>query len=603
MMPETDAQPEHPLSLQKAKWVLPDVSLDDVQAITREHDIPELIARILKLRGIAADDITGFLNPTLRDHFPDPNTLIGMDKAVELTAAALTGDRQIAIFGDFDVDGATSSAILHRYLKACGHESPIYIPDRMKEGYGPNIDALKLLKDSGADLVFLLDCGTTAFDIVQQGRDIGLDIIILDHHEAEDELPAANVVVNPKRKDDISGLDMLAACGVTFLFCVALNSRLRNESYFKNKSLQAPNVKSLLDVLAMGTVCDMVPLTSVNRLFVRHGLKMMGSTENTGIRALSEVAKIQPPFDPYHMGFVFGPRINAGSRINKADLGARLLTTEDHEDARNIAFTLEDCNTKRKDIQRQMEEHAMRLVEERGLDKNNCILVGHEDWHPGLSGLVAGALKEKYKKPACVIAYVKTGSKTGGGLEGRGSGRSIPGIHIAQAFIDARTDGLITKGGGHAMAGGFTSAPDQEEALAAFLDDHVTKQMQSTDTQITTRIDAIVTVRGATLDMVRMTQDQLGPFGQGFEEPLFLFQGVRLNHVDVVGGAHIRIQISDWEGGSRMKVMAFRAVDTDMGQALLNHKSGTPVDIVGQLKINDWQGRQSVEMHLRDAKV
>ncbi len=584
-------------SLSKGRWVSPDIDLGDIEKLARAFDIPEVIARLLLSRDIAKDDIPGFLNPTLKEHFPDPFSLIGMEAMAEDLASAIQAQKQIAIFGDFDVDGATSSAILFRFLRQCGIEAQIYIPDRLSEGYGPNLEALRALKDNGAEIVMMLDCGTTAFEIVKQGTALGLEITILDHHEAEEALPDAKHVINPKRKDDHSGLDMLAACGVTFLACVAINAKLRSAGFYKDKNFDEPNLKSLIDVLALGTVCDMVPLLGANRLFVRHGFEAMNHTQNEGLNALINVCKIKPPMTPYHAGFVFGPRINAGSRVHKADLGARLLSTRDQEEALNIAWTLNDCNDKRKAIQLQMEREAKQMVDDKGLDQHAVIMVGHEDWHPGLSGLVAGALKELYKKPACVITYAQD---LDGNREGRGSGRSVPGIHIAQAFIDARNDGLITKGGGHAMAGGFTVLPDQLEAFTAFMQDHIAKQAANSEANIETEVDAVLSVSGANPKLVKLVQSQIGPFGQGFEEPLFALSNVRLHMVDVVGESHIRMMVSDWEGGARMKAMAFRAVGTELGDALLKHKNKA-FHLVGSLKIDNWSGHEKVEMHVKDA--
>ena len=572
------------LSLNKARWVMPDADLGAVEKITRAHDLPEVVARMLVQRGIKADDIPAFLNPTLKDHFPDPFALQDMDALAAYMAEAIEVKKNIAIFGDFDVDGATSSALMYRFLKHYGIEAPIYIPGRLTEGYGPNTEALAKLKEQGAEIVFLLDCGTTAFDVVEAGKEMGLEIVILDHHEAEERLPAAKFVINPKRKDDVSGYDVLAAIGVTFLTCVAINNKMKGD---------AP-LKSWLDLVALGTVCDMVPLTGPNRLFVKHGFKVMQGSDNVGLNALIEVSKISGELNTYHAGFVLGPRINAGSRVHQSDLGAKLLSTEDPEEANNIAWTLNDCNDKRKAIQGEMEREAMELVEAQGLDQHPIIFVASENFHQGLSGLVAGRLKEKYGKPAALVAFE--------GDEGRGSGRSVPGIHIAQAFIDARNEEIIAKGGGHAMAGGFTVAKDKIDDFREFLYAHIQKQMSSGAVNVETLIDGVVTVRGANVPLVQLLQDHIGPFGQEHPEPLFLFQNVRIHTADVVGEAHIRAMISDWEGGSRMKAMAFRSVGTPLGDALLKQgKAG--FDLLGVLKIDNWGGNEKVEMHIRDAAL
>lgn len=584
-------------SLNKARWVIPDVAIDDVDLLVRRHDVPEIVARLLCQRGVASEDVESFLNPTLKNDFPDPFSLKTMGDTAEDIAIAIENGEKFAIFGDFDVDGATSSAVLYRFLKAVGVDAPIYIPDRLSEGYGPNIDALKKLKEQGADILMMLDCGTTAFDIVKEGTDIGLKIVILDHHEAEDHLPECWHVINPKRKDDTSDLDMLAAVGVTFMMCVAINNRLRDRGFYTNKGINEPNLKGLLDIVALGTVCDMVPLTGVNRLFIRMGFAVPYDQMNIGIKELMSVAGITPPISTYDCGFVLGPRINAGSRVHEADLGARLLSSDNAEECKNIAWTLNDCNDKRKAIQKTMEEQAIAMVEDLGMQDDPLILLDHDDWHPGLSGLVAGRIKEKYKKPACVVTYAHNLS---GEKEGRGSGRSIPGIHIAQSFINARLAGVLEKGGGHAMAGGFTMNPDKLDDLRAFLKEDIAKQMENTDTNVETVIDGVLTVQGVTVDLVNMLQNRVGPFGQEQPEPIFMLKNVRIHKADVLGGAHIRVMISDWEGGTRVKAMAFRSVDTPLGDALL--KSGTQAfHILGQLKINEWQGRKSAEMHIVDA--
>lgn len=579
-------------SLMLSRWVMADVRMDDVERIMRRHDLPEAVARLLAGRGVAEDSIANFLNPTLKNDFPDPFSLTGMEAMAGHLAQTVMQKRSIAVFGDFDVDGATSSALLRRFFGHFGIEVPFYIPDRLSEGYGPNLEALKKLKSDGAEIVVMADCGTAAFETVKQGRELGLEIVILDHHEAEEKLPAANHIINPKRKDDTSGLGMLAAVGVSFMACVAINKKLR-ELGGLGPAGEAP-LKDWLDIVALGTVCDMVPLIGVNRLLVRSGF---ANLKNAGINALMGVAGISAPLTTYNCGFVLGPRINAGSRVHRADLGALLLSTDDAEEAKNIAWTLSDCNDKRKAIQETMEREAIEQVEKQGLDNKPVIIVGHEGWHAGLSGLVAGRLKEKYRKPAIVVTYA---ANMDGVIEGRGSGRSVPGIHIAQAFIDARNEGLIEKGGGHAMAGGFTLAPDKLEAFTRFIENHIAQQAQNTGGNIETVVDALLSVQGARTDFIRLIQDHIGPFGQEHPEPLIAFSNIRIHSADVVGSAHVRLLVGDWEGGTRLKAVAFRAVGTPLGDALLKDNR-RPFHLLGHLKINAWQGRETPELHVVDA--
>lgn len=582
-------------SLMQARWVVPAVALEAVEQIARQHDLPEIIARLIQARNIPADKIESFLEPKLSRDFPDPFSLQGMTALADDLAQAIMDGKKIAVFGDFDVDGATSTAILVRFLRHCGVDARFYIPDRLKEGYGPNINALLKLRAEGADICILADCGTTAHDIVEQAVAGGLEMVILDHHEAEDTLPVAKHLINPKRKDDTSGLTMLAACGVSFLTCVAINTKLRERGFFKDKP-EAP-LKNWLDLVALGTVCDMVPLTGPNRLFVRSGFAQMAKRENIGIDALCKVAKLTDDPNVYHAGFVLGPRINAGSRVHQADLGARLLLTSDAEEARNIAWTLNDCNEKRKDIQAEMVTEAINQVEDKGLAEDPVIIVDDEGWHPGLAGLVASRLKEKYNRPAVVVTYAPGADAA---LEGRGSGRSIPGVNIAAGFIDARAAGLLVKGGGHAMAGGFTVLPPQLESFRAFMKDHITRQMNGQPSVSETTIDGVLSVHGAQYKFIEMIHQKFGPFGAGHEEPVFALPAVRLHMVDIVGEDHVRCMVSDWEGGARMKAMAFRAADTPLGQALLKQGS-RPIHLIGHFKLDTWNGTQRVEMHILDA--
>jgi single-stranded-DNA-specific exonuclease len=584
-------------SLKDSRWVFPAVEQDVVSRISQAHGVPDFIARMLHLRGVGVDNVDAFLNPTLRSHFPDPFALRGMQALADELAQKIIDGETIGVLADFDVDGATSGAILTRFLRHCGIEPRLYIPDRLSEGYGPSLNALQTLKHEGATTVIMVDCGTTAFQAVEAGRNIGLDIIIFDHHEAEDSLPAANHVINPKRKDCPSGFGMLAACGVTFLSCVAVNSVLRREKFFEKNGYGEAPLKNWMDLVALGTVCDMVPMTGANRLFVRVGFEQMAARNNPGIRALCEVANIESAPTQMDAGFNLGPRINAGSRVHKSDLGARLLSTDDLDEARSIAFLLDDCNEQRKKIQSQMMKEAVDRVERYGLDKEPVIIVSDTEWHPGLSGLVAGRLKERFGKPAIVVTYA---TNPDGVQEGRGSGRSIAGVNMADAFIGARNEGILIKGGGHAMAGGFTVMPDRLPEFRDYLYKTIAAQMENIDATPETVIDGIATIRGAQTQFVRLVTDRIGPFGPQNVEPTFALAHVRIQMADVLKDKHIRIQMSDWEGGPRMKAMFFNGIGTKLGQALMNHGQAL-FHMAGQFKINAWQGRESVEFMLSDA--
>lgn len=584
-------------SLKDSRWVFPAVEQDIVSRISQMHALPDFIARMLHIRGIAPDNVDSFLNPTLKAHFPNPLSLVGMQNFAQEMAEKIINGERIGVLADFDVDGATSAAIIIRFLRHCGLEPPVYIPGRLTEGYGPNVNALMSLKNDGAKTVIMADCGTTAFEPVLAGRNMDLDIVIFDHHEAEDSLPEANHIINPKRKDDVSGLDMLAACGVSFLSCVAVNAVLRKEKFFEKKNIPDAPMKNWIDLVALGTVCDMVPMTGPNRLFVRAGFHQMAMKTNFGIRALCEVAGLETAPDAKDAGFSLGPRINAGSRVHKSDLGAKLLSTEDMDEARSIAFVLDDCNEQRKNIQAQMMKEAVERVEASGIDKDPVIIVADKEWHPGLSGLVAGRLKERFGKPSIVVTYAENPD---GVLEGRGSGRSVAGVNIADAFIGARNEGILVKGGGHAMAGGFTIIPDRLDDFKAYLYKSVQQQMESVEVSSETTIDGIASIRGAQPNFVKLVTERIGPFGPQNAEPVFALAHVRIQMSDVLKDKHVRVQMNDWEGGKRMKAMLFYGVGTKLGDALLNHSQKT-FHMAGQFKINNWQGQENVEFMISDA--
>lgn len=587
---------EDRLSINGFQWQLPETDDQIIAQIMQKQDLPEFIARLLHVRGVKPDDVTEFLNPTLRSHFPDPFSLQGMDAFADDLSDAILSRRNIAILADFDVDGATSAAILTRFLRHFGISSEVYIPDRLTEGYGPSVEALSFLKEKGAEYVLIADCGTTAFDVVKAGQDMGLKISIFDHHEAEETLPAADHVINPKRKDDKSGLDMLAACGVCFMVCVALNNRLREKGAFQDQ--EEPALKDWLDLVALGTVCDMVPMLGVNRLFVRTGFQLMAAHKNVGIKALCDMGNVKNAPTPQHAGFTIGPRINAGSRVHRSDLGAKLLSTDNVEEAQSIALELEDCNTQRRQIQSEMNAHALELVKAQKLDEKPIIIVDDPDWHPGLSGLVAGRLKDRFKKPAVVVTYAQTND---GVLEGRGSGRSVPGVSMADAFMVARAQDLIVKGGGHAMAGGFTVLPDKIAALRDFLYDYVEnlgeESLSSNNTQM---IDSFTTIRGIHVNTVKMIDQNVGPFGVAHEEPVFGLANVKILQVDILKDKHIRALITDLEGGPRIKALLFNGIGTKLGDVLVKGR-GLPFHFIGKFQVNEWQGYESVDFFIEDA--
>jgi single-stranded-DNA-specific exonuclease len=567
----------------------------DVLQLAQQNNLPEFIARLLVQRGVTSEKLEEFLYPTLRNHFPDPFSMAGMKEFAEDFAEAIINKKPIGVFADFDVDGATSAAIITRFLRHVGIENPpVYIPDRLNEGYGPSAEAMQSLKDQGAEYIIMADCGITAFEPLQAAHDMGLRVAVFDHHEPEDELPVAAHIINPKRKDDDSGLDMLAACGVSFLACVALNKALREKGFYKEE--EAP-LKSWMELVALGTVCDMVPLKGVNRLFVKNGFEQMAYKNNPGIEALCQVGRIENLPGPKDAGWSLGPRINAGSRVHRSDLGAKLLSTDSLEEAQSVAWALEECNQERKKIQAEMMKVAMNKVEFLGGDNDNFIMVDDDSFHSGLSGLVAGQLKQKYGKPAIVVTYVENNE---GNIEGRGSGRSVPGVNMADIFIAARNEGILLKGGGHAMAGGFTIEPDKLDVFKAFIKQFIDNLEHKNEAVQLLDITSVATIRSARPEFVKLLENNVGPFGVGNDEPVFALSDVRIHTIDILKEKHIRLMIGDAEGGSRMKAMFFSGVGTALGDMMLKNYRNTTFHLAGQFQINYWQGRESVEFHLLD---
>ncbi len=585
-------------SVLDARWVFPEASNDIIQRMMVDFSMPEIIARLLVARKVDPENIDSFLYPRLNRDFPDPFKMADMENFSKWMAGAILKGKKIAAFCDFDVDGSTSAALMKKFFRHLGLDIPLYIPDRMTEGYGPNTKALHTLKNQGAEIILMADCGTTAFDVIAEGRAIGLDICVFDHHEQGETLPDATWVINPKRRDDTSGFGMLAAVGVTFLACVAINRALREANYFSERNISDAPLKEWLDLVGLGTVCDMVPLTGPNRLLVRAGFQQMAQKKNIGLKALCEVGGIKKDPTPEDAGFVLGPRINAGSRVHQADLGAKLLSCENAEDAKNLAWTLNDCNAKRRSIQADMMREADDMIEKRGLIDKPLIMVADESWHVGLNGLVAGQIKEKYGKPACCIAFAHGMT---GELEGRGSGRSVAGFNMAALFMAAKDAGLVIKGGGHAMAAGFTVMPDKIEELDLFFQSEAKKIAGGANLISEENVDGIASIRGVRPDFVKLLQDNVGPFGQENPEPRFVLPSVRIVMSDIVGESHVRVQITDAEGGGRMKAVAFRAVGTPLGDILLSSKGGRLLHLLGQFKINHWNGNDSVEFLIDDA--
>jgi single-stranded-DNA-specific exonuclease len=563
-----------------------------VTTLCQKLELPELVARVVAARGIDLDDAETFLDPTLKALLPDPAHLIDMTPAVERIMAAINGGETIAVFGDYDVDGATSAALLVRFFSALGRAVPVYIPDRQKEGYGPNLPALMKLKEEGASVVITVDCGTTAYEPLEAASAAGLDVIVIDHHVAEARLPAGCLVINPNRVDETSPCGQLAAVGVTFLVIVAINRALR-DAFWYGEGHSEPDLRLWLDLVALGTVCDVVPLTGLNRAFVTQGLRVMARRRNAGISALADVASIDRPLDAYHAGFLLGPRVNAGGRVGDSGLGVRLLTTDDPMKARLLAEQLDRLNRERQEIEQGVLEAAMDQAENRSDPQSPVIVVAGEGWHPGVIGIVAGRLRERFDRPSCVVAME-------GGV-GKGSGRSVRGVELGPAIIAAQQAGLLVNGGGHAMAAGFTVTRDNLTRFTAYLEDHIRRQLGNEPLSASLGFDGVLHPSAATTDIVTML-DRVGPYGAGNPRPRFAVPQVRIVDVGIVGKGHVRCIVTGADGVGRLKAIAFRAADGPLGRALLESR-GQMLHLAGQLRGDEWRGKVTPQLFIDDAAL
>jgi len=574
-------------SCRGLKWLARCGNEADVTELKQTHGIDDLTSRLLVGRKVTSDNVISFLEPTLRASMPDPSTLQDMDKAAELILNAVQAKKKITIFADYDVDGGSSAAQLIKWGRALGVEMGLYVPDRVKEGYGPSIEAFEQLKSEGNDLVITVDCGAAARQPLESAKDLDLPIVVIDHHLMHGDLPPCAALVNPNREDDTSGLGHLAAAGVTFMVLVALNREA------KRRGLEnTPNLLEFMGLTALGTLCDVVSLTGLNRAFVSQGLKVLSQGGNVGVKALADIAGANAPYTTYDCGFILGPRINAGGRIGKAEMGAKLLSTENAQLAYANAAELDRVNTERKALQSQMInealEEAAKLPEDAAV-----IIVDMAGWHPGIIGIVAGRLKDRFDKPAIVIGVNDDGI-------GKGSGRSMQGVNLGEAITKAKEMGILTSGGGHAMAGGLTLAADRIPDLTSFLNTELKQDVLEARKNLSIKIDALLTpgaVSGAIIKII----DTVGPYGAGNPQPVFGFSDLRIAYAERVKGGHVRCAFEDGIGG-RISGICFQADHTGLAETLLD-PNAPRVHVAGRLKANNWRGRSSVDLQLVDLAI
>ena len=562
--------------------------VNNARSLSQKFGIAEPLARVLAARSVSEDEVLNYLEPTLKTLTPDPTTFIDMEKATDRILQAINRKEKVTIFGDYDVDGACSSAILYQFLTFFGLDVHIYIPDRLVEGYGPNPQAMRMLADEGSSLIVTVDCGANSPEAIKAAREKGVDVVVLDHHQMGEVDPAANALVNPNRPDDRSGQGYLCAAGLVFIAVAWTLKKIRAEG--KHKTL--PDILRYLDLVALATVCDVVPLVGVNRAFVIKGLKVARMMSNPGIAALSRVAGIGEPLNVFHLGFLLGPRINAGGRIGDQALGARLLTTQTEGDAESIAEELNALNQERQNIEAKQLLEAEVGLQSLTLDETpSVIVVAHEGWHPGIVGILAARLKEKFRCPAFAIAIKNDGTATG-------SGRSIAGVNLGELVREAVQSGLLEKGGGHAMAAGVTISSGKIDEFRKWLNEKLSSKVNDLHAQETLLVDGVLSASGATRELYE-TLEKAGPFGSGNPLPVFVLPSHRLADVREVGKGHLMMSISNTEG-KRLKAIAFRAVGTDLGDFLMTHL-GKNIHVAGNLNLNYWNGQASPQFRVIDA--
>jgi len=576
-------------SIMGQEWKL--AAVDEILAgrVSQQNDIADVVARVMLVRGISPEGASDFIAPKLKRLLPDPSTMKDMDKAARRVADAIKNSEGIGIFGDYDVDGATASALLHRFFRMAGvpeNKIFVHIPDRKDEGYGLSAAGLRDLKEKGAALVVAVDCGITAFDAAEEAEKIGLSLVIADHHESEVAIPRAAAVVDAKRVDDTSGLSNLAACGVAFLLSVAANRLLREEGHYKNGA--EPDLFSLLDLVALGTVCDVVPLVGVNRAFVSAGLKILAKRTNPGLKALSDIAHAGAAPTAFDLGYILGPRINAGGRVGDSSLGEKLLSTDNRLEAEHYAAKLDNFNNERKAIENAVIQAAEGKMESSSLEEDGFIFISGADWHTGVIGIIAGRLKEKYRVPALVATELE------GGLA-NGSARSIVGVDIGAAIIRAKEEGILIEGGGHFMAAGFTLPIEKIPEFKKFLKGFIASG-EAGKTPVLT-IDAVLDPSGVTGELMKSIE-VLEPFGSGNEEPRFALLGARLSSSDAIGGGNIRAYFAS-DNGKGIPAILYRGADTVLGEALLSGV-GKHFKVAGKARVNEYLGRKNLQFVIDD---
>lgn len=578
------------MSVVGKNWIQKEFDLDEIKFIKENFFLDEIVAKLLSIRKIKKEEINFFLNPSIKNSLPNPYSLNDMQKAIDRTISCIVSNEKVGIFGDYDVDGATSTAILGNYFRSLNLPYEIYIPDRQKEGFGPNEKGFDYLIENGSKLIFTVDCGTLSYLPIEHANTKKIDVIVIDHHQSEINLPKAHSIVNPNRFDDRSDLNYLCAAGVCFMFLVALNKRLRENNWFINKSINEPDLLNFLDLVSLGTICDVVPLVDLNRAFVNQGLKVVNQKKNLGLKTLIEISEIENNLTTYHLGYVLGPRINAGGRVGKSTHGAKLLLNNDSKDAFKISSELNNYNKERQLLEKELLKDIM--DKDYGLTDEPVIVLYGENWHEGIIGIIAARIKEKYNKPTFIIS-------TKSGL-GKGSARSIYGFDIGTAVIAAVQNKILIRGGGHKMAAGFTLDTDKISEFKNFL----IRKFKSININLESKknifYDTEISPSAINIDFYEKI-NVLSPFGSGNPEPKFIIKNVRPVNSKIVGEKHIK-SIFEGSDSSTFKTITFNCVDNELGSYLLK-KNIKNFNILGKLSLNEWRGQKNVEFIIDDISV
>ena len=578
------------LSLSGKNWILKKFNEEDVIFFKENFSLDEITSKLLSIRKIKKNEINSFLNPSIKNFLPNPDTLIDMEKSSERTVEAIIKKEKIGIFGDYDVDGATSTALLGNYFSELNINYEIYIPDRKKEGYGPSIKSFQELIDKKVKIIFTVDCGTLSFEAINFAKEKNVDVIVLDHHQSEVNLPKAFSIVNPNRLDDKSNLQYLCAAGVSFMFLVSLNRKLRNDNWFNKKNLKEPDLINYLDLVSLGTVCDVVPLIGLNRAIVKQGLRVIKSKKNLGLKTLWDICKIESNPSIYHLGFFLGPRINAGGRVGKCSHGANLLLNKDPKYSFKLASELNQYNMQRQMLEKDLLKKI--LSETKNCSDDPVLIMSGKDWHEGVIGIVAARLKDKFNKPVILISL--------DGNIGKASARSIVGFDIGSIIIAATQEKILIKGGGHKMAGGFSIKIDNINIFKNFVFKKFKGINENLKSEKPLLLDSIISPSAVNLEFYNKVA-LLSPFGSGNPEPKFIVEDLKTINGKIVGEKHIK-SVLIGEDGSTIKSIAFNATENDLGSYLLE-KNNKSFNIAGKLSLNEWKGQSNVEFIIDDISV